>query len=104
MKAKAEPKAILRQIARIQQMERGKLCPMGAGAYFNHQTWEKGRNRVRYVARERVANLQKAIDGYQQYLKLTQAYADAIIRRTRQIQKAKPSPAKNRQKLNKPGI
>jgi hypothetical protein len=102
MKAQAEPKAILRQIARIQQMERGKLCPMGAGAYFNHQTWEKGRNRVRYVARERVANLQKAIDGYQQYLKLTQAYADAIIRCTRQAQSAKPSRLAKRTKRKRP--
>jgi hypothetical protein len=93
MKAKAAPKAILQQIARIQRMERGKLCPMGTGAYFNHQTWEKGRNRVRYVSPEQVENLQKAIAGYQQYLKLTQAYADEIIRRTRQAQPAKPSRA-----------
>ena len=86
MNAKPEPDAILKQIARIQDMERGKLCRMGAssaGAYYNHQTWEKGRNVVRYVARERVANLQKAIAGYQQYLKLTKAYADGVILRTR---------------------
>lgn len=80
----------MKRIARIQEMERGKLCPMGAGAYYNHQTWEKGRNVVRYVARGRVANLQKAINGYQQYLKLTKTYADEIIRRTRQKQTAPP--------------
>jgi hypothetical protein len=102
MKAKAEPKALLQQIARIQRMERGKLCPMGAGDHFNHQTWEKGRNRVRYVSRERVANLQKAIDGYQQYLKLTQAYADEIIRRTRQAQPARPSRPAKRTKRKTP--
>ena len=90
VKAKTEPKALLRQIALIQRMERGKLCRMGPGSYYNHQTWEKGRNVVRYVARERVADVQKAIAGYQQYLKLTQAYADEIIRRTRQAQ---PTPA-----------
>jgi hypothetical protein len=90
MKAKTEPQALLRQIALIQQMERGKLCRMGSGSYYNHQTWEKGRNVVRYVARERVAEVQKAIAGYQQYLKLTRAYADEIIRRTRQ---APPVPA-----------
>ena len=84
VKAKPEPADLLQQIAQIQQMERGKLCPMRAGAYYNHQTWEKGRNVVRYVARDRVASLQQAIAGYQQYLKLTQAYADEIIRRTRQ--------------------
>jgi hypothetical protein len=73
VKDKSEPEAILKQIARLQWMERGKLCPMGAGAYYNHQTWENGRNRVRYVPRERVADLQKAIAGYQQYLKLTKS-------------------------------
>jgi hypothetical protein len=86
MKAKREPAGLLQQIAQIQRMERGKLCPMRAGAYYNHQTWEQGRNVVRYVARDRVASLQQAIAGYQQYLKLTQAYADEIIRRTRQAQ------------------
>ena len=91
MKAKLEPKALLKQIARIPRMERGKLCRMGAGAYYNHQTWEKGRNVARYVPRERVGDLQNAIAGYQQYLKLTKAYADEIIRRTRQKEAAKSS-------------
>ena len=91
MKAKPKPEAIFKQIARIQRMERGKLCPMRAGAYYNHQTWQNGRNVVRYVPRQRAADLQKAIAGYHQYLKLTQAYADEIIRRTRQTQRAKPS-------------
>jgi len=81
MKAKTEPKALLRQIALIQQMERGKLCRMGVGTCYNHQTWEKGRNVVRYVARERVAEVQKAIAGYQQYLKLqnTEGVAHDLI-------------------------
>jgi len=86
MKAKPKPEALLQQIARIQEMERGKLCRMGAssaGTYYNHQTWEKGRNVVRYVAHERVRDLQKAIAGYQQYLKLTETYADEVIRHTR---------------------
>lgn len=94
VKAQPQPEAILKQIARLQWMERGKLCPMGGGAYYNHQTWQNGRNVVRYVPRPRVADLQQAIAGYQQYLKLTQAYADAIIRRTRQTLAAKPPAAK----------
>jgi hypothetical protein len=32
MKAKPTPAGLLQQIAQIQQMERGKLCPMQAGA------------------------------------------------------------------------
>jgi hypothetical protein len=106
VKAKPEPKVLLQQIARIPEMERGKLCRMRASstrAYYNHQTWEKGRNVVRYVPREQVLHLQKAITGYQQYLKLTQAYAEGIIRRTRQKQAAKPSPppTQNNTKPNK---
>jgi len=92
VKAKPKPEALLKQIAGIQNMERGKLCPLRDGAHYNHQTWEKGRNVVRYVPRDRMAGLQKAIAGYQQYLKLTQAYADAIIQRTRLAQKTTASP------------
>ena len=105
VKAKPKPEAILKQIAHLQCMERGKLCPMGGGAYYNHQTWQNGRNVVRYVPRQCVAELQKAIASYQEYLKLTKAYADEIIRRSRQTQAAKPLPRpKTRQKLNKPEI
>ena len=88
---KRQPEVILKQIARIQQMERGKLCRMRkapAGNYYNHQTWEQGRNVVRYIPRDQAQNLRKAIVGYQQFLKLTQAYADEVIRRTRQAGKA----------------
>ena len=91
MKEKAKLEGILKRMARIQEMERGKLCRMGAGAYYNHQTWEKGRNVVRYVPQEQAANLQKAIAGYQQYLKLAKIYADGVIRRTRQKQTATSS-------------
>lgn len=80
------PELILKQIAQIQRMERGKLCRLGpgpGGPYFNHQTWEKGRNVVRYIRREAVAALQTALDGYQTYVKLTEAYADLIIAQTR---------------------
>jgi len=89
---------ILKEIAQIQSMERGKLCQIGqgpTGAYYNHQTWEKGRNVVRYVARHRVPALQTAIAGYQNYLKLTQQYADLIIDQTRREQERdtnSPSP------------
>jgi hypothetical protein len=104
VKAKSKPEAILKQIARIQWMERGKLCPMLDGAYYNHQTWQNGRNVVRYVPRQRVAELKKALAGYQQYLKLTQAYVDEIIRRTRQTQTTNRLIAKNVRKPNKPEI
>src|ERR1700678_76170 len=98
MKAKPKPEGMLKQIARIQRMERGKLCSMQAGAYYNHQTWHNGRNVVRYVPRPRIAELKKSLAGYQQYLKLTRAYADEIIRRTRQTKTTKRPTTKKRSK------
>lgn len=82
----SSPETILEQIAQIQQMEPGKLCPMRGGRYYNHQTWQNGRNVVRYVPADQVISLQKAIAGYQRFLKLTQAYAEQIIQRTRKRQ------------------
>lgn len=88
---KRQPEMILREMARIQQMERGKLCRMRkapAGHYYNHQTWDNGRNLVRYVPQNQVKNLKLAIAGYQRFLKLSNAYADEIIRRTRLANKS----------------
>lgn len=92
---KSSPEKILEEIRQIQQMERGKLCPMRDGRYYNHQSWQEGRNVVAYVPAEQVSSFQKAIAGYQRYLELTQAYADQIIQRTRQ-QRAKAFPKKSR--------
>lgn len=88
---KRQPEMILREMARIQQMERGKLCRMRkapAGHYYNHQTWDNGHNLVRYVPQNQVKNLKLAIAGYQRFLKLSNAYADEIIRRTRLANKS----------------
>jgi hypothetical protein len=87
---KRQPEVLLKEIASLQQMEQGKLCRMRRGPkgdYYNHQTWEKGKNVVRYVPQDQVASLKDAIAGYQKFLCLTQIYADEIIRRTRQSYK-----------------
>jgi len=91
VKANPKPEDLLKQIAAIQEMERGKLCRLRDGTHYNHQTWEKRRNVVRYVPRERISHLQKAIAGYQKYTKLTKAYADAVIQRTRSTEKRETS-------------
>jgi hypothetical protein len=86
------PASILREISRIQVMERGKLCAMRtgpSGTYYNHQTWSKGRNIVRYVSPDQVEGVRNAIEGYQRFVKLTQAYADIIIRQSRKMDKQK---------------
>ena len=64
-------------------MERGKICQMKGRVHFNHQTWQNGRNLVRYLPREQVEDLQTAIDGYARFNALAQQYADEIIRLTR---------------------
>lgn len=77
------PQALLKEIAAIRSMERGTLCRMGVGPYFNHQTWQQGRNMVRYVPAAERAALRKAIAGYRRFLALTQQYAELIVQRTR---------------------
>ena len=77
------PQDLLKEIAALRSMERGTLCRMGTGPYFNHQTWQKGRNCVRYVPATERAVLRDAIAGYRRFLALTQQYADLIIQRSR---------------------
>ena len=69
-------------MASIERMERGKICGMAGRSYYNHQTWQDGKNVVRYVRPEEVADLQEAIDGYNQFRRLAEEYADEIIRLT----------------------
>jgi hypothetical protein len=92
---KRQPEALLKEIASIQQMERGKLCRMRRGPngnYYSHQTWEKGKNVVRYVPRDQVASLKEAIAGYAEFLRLTRIYADEIIRQSRKHSKKDNDP------------
>ena len=93
------PEQILREIKTIKTMERGKLCKMKGGAYFNHQTWREGRNHVRYVTRGAVPALREAIAGYRRFHRLAEAYADAIIQRSRAAPTAsQPSPIPSQRK------
>ena len=67
-------------------MERGKLCILRegpAGPYYNHQTWENGKNVSRYVPRDQVPAFQEAIAGYEKFEKLTGEYSQIIIQQTR---------------------
>jgi hypothetical protein len=64
-------------------MERGTLCPMRNGRYFNRQTWERGRNVVRYVPAAHVPALRRSIAGYRRFLKLAEQYAALIVQQTR---------------------
>lgn len=80
------PESLLQQIAQIQHMERGKLCVLRQGPegpYYNHQTWENGKNVSRYVPQDQVPALQQAIAGFQQFEHLADQYAQIVIQRTR---------------------
>lgn len=82
-------------------MERGTICPMAGRPHYNHQTWQDGRNVVRYVRSEDVASLQEAIDGYTLFRKLAEEYADEIIRCTREQRTAATTRNKLRKKKQK---
>jgi hypothetical protein len=85
-------KRLLERMAAIEGMERGKLCQMSGRPHYNHQTWRNGRNEVRYVPKDEVAQLKRDIAGYQLFSKLAEQYADEVIRssrRTREKQKHK---------------
>ena len=82
----AHPNSLLKEIAKIQQMERGTISVVRKtpqGCFYNHQTWENGKNVCRYVPCDQVTALQEAIDGYQQFKQLSEKYAQQIIDKTR---------------------
>lgn len=82
---------LLRQIAAIPVMERGKLStyspnagPDAAGPYHKLQCWEKGANCTRHVSAEEVPAVQAALAGYAQFQQLSGKYAELVIAETRQ--------------------
>ncbi len=67
-------------------MEHGSLSVIGQGPngpYYNLNSWEDGKNRCRYVPRDRLSDVRRAIAGYQHYQQLTQRYAQLMVERTR---------------------
>ena len=68
-------------------MERGTLCRLrrspSGGWYYNHQSWERGQNRVRYVPAEQVKDLRRARANYARFRKLVEAYVEQAVRRRR---------------------
>lgn len=83
MEPTSKMKRILERMTQIGRMERGKLCQMAGRPHYNHQTWQDGRNVVRYVPADETQDLQEAIEGYQLFIALAEQYADEVIRLTR---------------------
>ncbi len=86
MKQTKKMKKILDRMSRIETMERGKLCQMSSG-HFNHQTWQDGRNKVRYIPTDQAVFVKKAINGYTIFMKLANQYVDEVEKQTRREQK-----------------
>jgi len=83
MKKASKLPALLARMAAIERMERGTVCRLPGRPQYNHQTWQDGRNVVRYVPATEVATLREALAGYARFQKLAEAYADTVIQRTR---------------------
>ena len=96
MKTTKKMKRLLEQMAAIERMERGRVCQMTGRPHHNHQTWQDGRNVVRYVPKDEVAQLKKDIDGYQRFIKLAEQYADEVIRLTRRTRDKQKGPSKTK--------
>jgi hypothetical protein len=98
---KSTRESILRRMIAIDRMERGTLCPMRDGRYHNLQSWEDGRNRVRYVPAHEVRAVRKAVEGYRMFMDLARQYADLVIQDTR---KAAPLAGNEPKKVKKKEI
>ena len=79
----------MERMAVIDRMERGKLCQMSGRPHYNHQTWQNGKNVVRYVPQGEVEELRKDIAGYKLFMKLAEQYADEVIKLTRREKERK---------------
>jgi len=80
------PESLLQQIAQIQHVERGTLCVIRqgpSGPYYNHQTWENGRNVSRYVPQDQVPALQEAIAEYERLQSLLDQYVQLMVQKSR---------------------
>ena len=94
MDYEARRRQILRNMAGIDCMEKGRLSEeyreryedgetLRLGPYFKHQMWENGRNVSRRVPTAEVDQLRKAVDGYHQFEELADEYAQVTIEMTR---------------------
>lgn len=85
---------LLERMAAIDRMERGKVCQLTGRRHYNHQTWRNGRNEVRYVREDDVADLRKDIAAYRLFIHLAEQYADEVIRQTRRQREKRKSQRK----------
>jgi hypothetical protein len=86
MNTQPTPESILQQIAQIQRMDRGSVSVLRRGPqgpYYNHQSYEQGRNVSRYVPSGQAADLQEALESYRRFQELVRQYAQLMVEKTR---------------------
>jgi hypothetical protein len=86
MNPKTTPESVLQQIAQIQRMDRGSVSILRhgpQGPYYNHQSYEQGRNISRYVPAAQVPDLKAAIEDYRRFQELVEQYVQLVVERTR---------------------
>lgn len=86
MNSQRTPETIIKEILEIERMEHGSLSIIKQGPkgpYYNLNSWEGGKNRCRYIPRDKVPEVQEAIEGYQKFQQLTQEYAEQVVEKTR---------------------
>jgi hypothetical protein len=94
MNYEARRKQILKQMAQIDCMEKGRLSEeyrersregqtVRLGPYHKYQRWEEGRNVSRRVPAAEVDRLRQAVNGYHQFEQLAKEYAEVTIAMTR---------------------
>ena len=85
-------------MSEIRNMERGKVCKLKGRKGFNHQTWQKGRNIVKYIHSEDIPDIEKDIKQYYHFMDLVEKYADEIIKHSRKERDLKSEKRKLRKK------
>ena len=93
-KAQRRREQILREMAGIERMEKGRLTAeyrervqdgrtLRQGPYYKHQCWEQGRNVSRRVPAGQADELREAVEGYHKFKELSEEYTELTIEMTR---------------------
>jgi len=99
MGTEREPDTILRDIAAIEGMERGKISEIRAGngrVYHSLQFWSDGRNRCEYVPAGQLDAVVDAVGNYARFKSLVDEYAGAVEGRTRRLRREERAAEKKR--------
>jgi len=88
MVGKRTPEDILKDIAKIDSLERGKLCPVrrkNGKTYHSLQFWTGGKNRCEYVPAKDVEAVRQAVANRARFRELVEEYEVLMERRTRLV-------------------